>query len=536
MDGKITPRVPRGMRDFLPQEMLRRNYVMKVIRDVFEAHGFEPLQTPALELAETLTGKYGPDAERLMYHAFHSGESGDELRLRYDLSVPFSRVAAQYPELLKPFKRYQIAPVWRAERPQKGRYREFYQCDADTLGSASMLADAEIIAVICEILTRLGFANFVVTINHRKILNGIGQYAGVPDAFLGALYRAIDKLPKIGLEGVRRELRLVGLPDDALEALQRTVRLYLQGRFELDALQAQALSNGVPETLAQPATDPLRQALAGVDRAAIEPERVQEASGELLGQVAPALREAYTNRAQMIPDEVISRLLSLLQVSGENRAILAELRQRLADYPVALEGIDDLAEILRYLDAAGIPARYYQIDFAMVRGLEYYTGPIYETVVKEPAIGSITGGGRYDELVGLFTAHSYPATGTTMGIERIIDVMQELDMFPPRLRATVTQVLMTRFSTELVEASLQIAQLLRQAGLNTEFYFDDAPLGEQIRYALKKEIPYVVILGPDELQAGQATARHLAMKQQETVDRDRLAGLIQAWEDAGIHS
>jgi histidyl-tRNA synthetase len=314
------------------------------------------------------------------------------------------------------------------------------------------------------------------------------------------------------------------------------VRLYLQSQFELDALPAQAASNGVPETLADHVADPLRQTLAGVDRAAIEPERVQEAAGELVGQVALALREAYTNRVQMIPDEVISRLLSLLQISGENRAILAELRQRLADYPVALEGIDDLAEIIRYLDAAGIPARYYQVDFAMVRGLEYYTGPIYETVVREPAIGSITGGGRYDELVGLFADHSYPATGTTIGIERIIDVMLELDMFPPGLRATVTQVLMTRFSAELVEASLQVARLLREAGLNTELYFEDDPLGEQIRYALKKEIPYVVILGPDELQAGRVTARNLAMKQQETVERDRVAGLIQAWEDAGFHS
>jgi histidyl-tRNA synthetase len=529
MNVKVEPRVPRGMRDILPQDLIRRQYVMDVIRGVFEEFGFEPLQTPAMEMTETLTGKYGPDAERLIYHAFYGDEAGDELSLRYDLSVPLCRVVAMYPDLVKPFKRYQIAPVWRADRPQKGRYREFYQCDADTVGSEGMLADAETINVIYEILLRLGFRDFVVNINDRKVLRGIGQLAGVPGGLLGGLYRAIDKLPKIGLARVERELQLVGLPEAEVAALQRAARLYLQGQFDLGDLEARARENGVLPVVARRAIAPLQELLGHVDRQAIEPDRVQEVAVDLVSQVATALRAAYAKQVAMIPTEAIARLLALLQISGDDRAILAGLREQLADYPVGLEGIAELEEIVRYLDALEIPERYYQVDFSMVRGLEYYTGPIYETVVKEPAIGSITGGGRYDGLVGMFTDRSYPATGTTIGIERIIVVMEELGMFPPQVGTTTTKVLMTRFSEELVDESLKAATMLRKAGLNTEFFLDDASLGNQIRYALKRGIPYVAILGADEQAAGQLTVKNLALNEQRAVARERAASLIREW-------
>ncbi len=438
--AKVEPRLPRGMRDILPDKMIRREYVIGVIRRVFEEFGFEPLQTPAIELEETLLGKYGPDAERLIYNVGHSGGK-ERLCLRYDLSVPLCRVVAQYPELNKPFKRYQIAPVWRAERPQKGRYREFYQCDADTVGSASMLADAETLNVIYEILTRLGFRQFVINLNDRKLLNGIGQYAGVPAGQLGSLYRAIDKLSRIGLEGVEAELR----------------------------------KNDIPE-------------------------------------------------------EAVRRLLDLLQIQGDNRDILDRLEALLADYPAAREGVAELREIAGYLQVLEIPERFYQIVPTMVRGLDYYTGPIYETVVEEPQIGSITGGGRYDRLVGMFLERSLPATGTTIGIERIIDVMTELEMFPPRVGATVAQVLVTRFSPALVGDSLQVARDLRRAGLNVELYFEEDALGVQIRYALKKGIPYVAIVGPDEVVAGQVALRHLALGQQVAVARDQAAAQVRAWQ------
>ncbi len=542
MADKIAARLPRGMRDMLPQDMIKRQYVMNVIQRVFEEFGFELLQTPAIEMTDTLTGKYGPDAERLIYRAFYGTGRSSQLSLRYDLSVPLCRVMAMYPDLIKPFKRYQIAPVWRADRPQKGRYREFYQCDADTVGTASVLADAEIINVIYEILTRLGFEDFVININDRKVLKGIGQFAGVPEGLLGGLYRSIDKLSKIGLAGVRRELQLVGLPEDDLDALRRTIRLYLQGEFGPDDLAAQAVENRVPESLVERVAVPLREALLAVDRDAIEPDRVQERAGELVGSVTGELRAGYADASEMIPDDVVNRLLTLLQVSadsssadglsGDNRSILAALRDQLADYPIALEGIAELEEIIGYLDALGIPEGYFQVDFAMVRGLEYYTGPIYETVVKEPAIGSITGGGRYDELIGMFMDRSYPATGTTIGIERIIDVMEELDMFPSDVGQTVTQVLVTQFNPDVLTESLKMAAELRQTGLNTELYFENDRLGKQIRYALKKGIPYVAILGPDELAAGQVTIRNLSQKEQETVPREEAAARIDAWRQA----
>jgi histidyl-tRNA synthetase len=437
---KVEPRVPRGMRDILPEQMIRRQYVIDIIRAVFEEFGFEPLQTPAIELSETLLGKYGPDAEKLIYQASHRGGK-EELSLRYDLSVPLCRVVAMYHDLPKPFKRYQIAPVWRAERPQKGRYREFFQCDADTVGSASMLADAETLNVIYEILTRLNFNKFVMNVNNRKIITGIGQFSGVPGELLAGLYRSIDKLEKIGLDGVREELR-----------------------------------------------------------------------------------------ANRIPGDVIGRLLDLLQIEGENKAVLAALRDKLGAYPAALEGIAELEEIIRYLEALDIPAGYYKIKFAMVRGLEYYTGPIYETTIEEPRMPSITGGGRYDELVGMFAGRgAVAATGTSIGIERIIDAMEELGMFPPDVGKTVAQALMTVFDRGLLDESLKMANALRRNGLKTELYFENDPLGDQIRYALKKGIPYVVILGPDELAAGRVTVRNTLRKEQQTVARAEAASLIRRW-------
>ena len=350
----IKPRVPRGTRDILPQQMIPRQYVIDVIREVFEEFGFEPLQTPALELSEVLTGKYGPDAEKLIYQAGHVGGKED-ISLRYDLSVPLCRVIAMYPQLPKPFKRYQIDPVWRAERPQKGRYRQFFQCDADTVGSESMLADAENVNLVYQVLTRLGFKQFEVNINDRKLITGIGQFAGVPTEQLGGLYRSIDKIDKIGLAGVRAELA-----------------------------------------------------------------------------------------ENQIPEPVIEKLLTLLEVEGDAETVLNALSEQLGDFEVARDGIAELEELIGYLTTLDVPEEFYKVNVAMVRGLEYYTGPIYETVVEEPKIGSITGGGRYDELIGSFSKQGYPATGTSFGIERIIGVMEEFDMFPSTVGKTVTEVLVTR--------------------------------------------------------------------------------------------
>ncbi len=430
MPNKIQPRVPRGMRDILPQDMILRQYVIAQVERVFQRFGFEPLQTPALELSETLMGKYGPDAEKLIYDARHR-EGKEDLALRYDLTVPLTRIVAMYPELVKPFKRYQIAPVWRAERPQKGRYREFYQCDADIVGSKSMLADAEIVTMIYSVLTELGFKSFVTKINNRKILTGIGQYAGVPQEQLGSLYRSIDKLDKIGREGVRAEM--------------------------------------------------------------VE---------------------------NQIPTDSVDRIMNLLAASEGS---FAEIRQVLEGVPIAVEGLDELEELGQYLADSDLPRANYEFDFSMVRGLAYYTGPIYETIVTEPRIGSLTGGGRYDELIGLFSNQSLPVTGTSFGIERIIDVMRELAMFPPNVGKTVTQVLVTLFNRDLIGASIRVAHDLRATGINTELALEAEGLGKQLKYAAARGIPYAIIVGPDEVAAQNATLRDMSSGEQTTLAQSELA-------------
>lgn len=435
MASFIEPRLPRGMRDIVPQKMIRRRYVTRVIERVFERFGFEPLQTPALELAETLTGKYGPDAEKLIYDARHR-EGKEELALRYDLSVPLSRVVAMNPELVKPFKRYHIAPVWRAERPQKGRYREFYQCDADIVGTSSMLADAEIIAMIFTILSELGFTEFATKLNNRKVLTALGEFSGVPAALLPGLYRALDKLDKIGRDGVRDEM----------------------------------LKNEVPA-------------------------------------------------------EAVDKVLTLTALPVDD---LDAWRERLGAFPLGVQGIDELKQLLAFTRELGVNPQRLQVDLTMVRGLEYYTGPIFETVVTEPKIGSLTGGGRYDGLIGLFSKTSLPVTGTTIGIERIIDVMDELNMFPSDLRPTVTSVLVTVFDATQLETSLSVTTELRAAGINTETWYDADGLGKQLRYAAAKGIPYAVILGPDETAQGKATVRNMATGEQTLVARETLPTMLAA--------
>lgn len=434
---KIEARLPKGMRDFMPDEMLKRNYVFDIVRDVFHLYGFEPLQTPVLELRETLYGKYGEDAEKLIFHAAHPGGK-EELALRYDLTVPLARVVAQHEnEIALPFKRYQLSPVWRAERPQRGRYREFYQCDADIVGVESMAADAEIISLVTTALRRLGFGQFSVKVNNRKILTAIGQYSGASADQQADLYRSVDKFDKIGADGVRDEL------------MQR-----------------------------------------GVDQSAVD------------------------------------RIMTLLIGHGQGMERLDFLEDVMGTLPTAQEGLRELRELAAHLEAASVPPQFVDFDFTMVRGLGYYTGPIFETVITEPNLGSITGGGRYDGLIGLFRKESLATTGTSLGIERIIDLMDVLHLYPSHISGTVVEVLVTVFDADARAFSTGIASDLRAAGHRTELYLQDRKLAQQFKHADKKQIPFVVIAGPDEIAQNAVKVKRLRDAYEVTVTRADLPALI----------
>lgn len=437
MPPKIQPRLPKGMRDFLPQDMIKREYVFGIVRDVFHLYGFEPLQTPVLELTETLMGKYGEDADKLVYNAQHIGGK-EALSLRYDLTVPLARVVAQYQnDIAIPFKRYQLSPVWRAERPQKGRYREFYQCDADIVGVSGMAADAEIVGLVVTALRRLGFQKFSVKINTRKLLTAIGQYAGVEGEALAELYRSIDKFDKVGADGVREELIKRGLPAD-----------------------------------------------------------------------------------------VVTRVMDLITVQMPNAEKLAYLEDVLGDASGAAAGLNELRDLMAHLAASGVPAEFYEFDFTMVRGLSYYTGPIFETVITDPNLGSVTGGGRYDDLVGLFRGESLPTTGTSLGVERIIDLMDILGLYPAEIGGTVVQALVTVFNAETQLESEKLATELRRASVRTELYMLDRQIGRQIGYADKKGIPIVALLGPDEVASGQVKLKRLKDGQEVVVPRSEAADAV----------
>lgn len=436
--AQINPRLPKGMRDFLPGEVLKRDYVIGVVTSVFQTFGFEPIYTPTLEMLETLLGKSGEEADKLIFHAQHPGGK-EELALRYDLTVPLARYFAMHEhELSMPFRRYHIAPVWRGDRPQKGRYREFVQCDVDIVGVESMAADAEIITLLTTALDRLGFHDFTVHINNRKILIGVGIYAGVPDAQLGSLYRSIDKLDKIGLDGVQRELAASG-----------------------------------------------------------------------------------------IADGVIGRMTDLLALRHGGVETLGEVRTQLKDIPIALQGIAELEQIVEYLAAQGVAPERYTVDLAMVRGLGYYTGPVYETYITRPDnLGSVTGGGRYDELIGMFRKHSLPTTGSSLGIERIIDLMDLLDLYPPELTGTVVQAVVTVFGPETQAASLALGHDLRAAGIRTEVVMQpNRSIGKQVQYADRKGASVIAFLGADELQHGVVSLKRLRDGYEVRVPR---AGAAQA--------
>ena len=443
------PSIPKGTRDFSPLEMMRRQYIFDKIRDVFRTFGFGPLETPAMENLSTLLGKYGDEGDKLLFKILNSGDyaaglNDEELRtasricekgLRYDLTVPFARYVVQHQsEIAFPFKRYQIQPVWRADRPQKGRYREFYQCDVDVIGTRSLLCEVELIQIVERVFRTLGI-NVSLKVNNRKILYGIAETIGHADKMIDITV-AIDKLEKIGLEAVKAELTERGIGSDAIEKLQ-----------------------------------------------------------------------------------------PILELTGDNERKLSVLRDVIGSSAVGLEGISEMETIFGYVNRLGVELPI-ELDFSLARGLNYYTGAIFEVKALDFAIGSICGGGRYDDLTGIFGMPNMSGVGISFGADRIYDVMTGLDLFPDDTKGT-TRALMLNFGGEEERVSLRLAKNLREAGIACEVYPESAKMKKQMEYANRRAVPWVVIVGSDELASGRATVKNMATGEQQAVAFDELINRIE---------
>ncbi len=432
----------RGMRDFLPEDVRRRQYVIGVIAEVYQRYGFEPLETPAVENIETLLGKYGDEGDKLIFKILKRGDGAEtgqaDLALRYDLTVPLARVVAEYrAKLPKFFKRYQVQPVWRADRPQKGRFREFYQCDVDAMGSRSMLVEAELLSAAADVFTTLGFTDFQIVVNHRKLLNAVLHHAGVPAALHGTALVIIDKADKIGVDGVRRELGEQGL--------------------------------------------------------------------------APAVADALLDQLNAAPPPDL-------------QAWMAEQSSRLDESGRAgVKELGDIFALCRHTSAG----RHLTLDRSLARGLSYYTGPIFEIRVADLA-GSLGGGGRYDDLIGMFLGESVPACGISLGLERILVVMAERGMFPPGLETRAADVMVTIWNLDTLPDALTLAAELRSSGVKVEVYPEADKIGKQFKYASSRGVPFVTVVGDEEAAQGVVTLKNLGTGAQQRVPRSEAGRVVKA--------
>jgi histidyl-tRNA synthetase len=424
--------IPKGMRDFLPEDMILRQKIIDTFRKVFESYGFQPLETPALERWETLASKYAGGTEILKETYSFKDKAGRKLALRYDLTVPLARVIAMNPQLAKPFKRYQIGPVWRYFEVKRGRYREFYQADIDVIGAKSMQADAECISCAVDCLQAIGLKDFWVRISNRKILSAVIKSIGVKGKVLEVM-RCIDKLDKIGLKGVRRELKKIGVSKRAIEKLMSVIKI-----------------KGAP--------------------------------GKVLKQVEKIVRGSK---------------------EGE-------------------DGLEELRDLISFLDAFG-KGKKILIDLSLARGLDYYTSPIFEIISSDPKIGSIAGGGRYDEMIAKIAGleKNIPATGISLGIERIVNLAKETKILPPR-RSKV-EIYLAPVGEEVREKAISIAQMLRKEGVNVDIDLLGRSLGRQLEYCDKLEVPWVAIVGPAEVKRGKVRLRDMRSGRQKEIKIELLA-------------
>ncbi len=448
------PSIPKGTRDFGPLEMARRNYIFDTIRDVFRLYGFQQIETPAIENLSTLMGKYGEEGDKLLFKILNSGDWRDAINqeqlescslgaltsrvsekgLRYDLTVPFARFVTQYRnDIAFPFRRYQIQPVWRADRPQKGRYREFYQCDVDVVGTDSLVSEVELIRIVEEVYHRLG-VRVCLKLNNRKILSGIAEVIGAPDKIVDITV-AIDKLEKIGLDKVNAELRERGLSDESIAKLQ-----------------------------------------------------------------------------------------PILAMSGSNKDKLATLREVLKESEAGQKGIEETTTIFELCETAGVGLTI-ELDLTLARGLNYYTGAIFEVKAQDVQMGSITGGGRYDNLTGIFGMPGVSGVGISFGADRIYDVLTELDLYPQKVLEQ-TQVLFASFGEAELRYSLRWANKLREAGIRTEIFPEAAKMKKQMSYADSNHIPFVAIVGSNEMAAGQVMLKDMLSGEQRLVSEEELINIF----------
>ncbi len=456
----IKPALPKGTRDFSPSEMVKRNYIFNTIGSVFKRYGYQEIQTPTMENLSTLTGKYGDEGDKLIFKVLNSGDflskiPGDlsaydsssligeisEKALRYDLTVPFARYVVMHRnEISFPFKRFQIQPVWRADRPQKGRYREFYQCDADVVGSDSLLNEAEFILIYHEALSELGLKDFTIKLNNRKILSGIAEIIGKAELIVDMTV-AIDKIDKIGFDGVTKELITKGFTQDDIEKLKPIILL-----------------------------------------------------------------------------------------AGSNEEKLNRLRTVLSGSETGLKGISEIETIFDYLHQLSIGntqliTHNIELDITLARGLNYYTGAIIEVKTNEVAMGSIGGGGRYDDLTGMFGLSDLTGVGISFGADRIYDVMEELNLFPESSSES-TRVLISNFDEKAEKYALPLLQQLRKSGINTEIYPASAKLKKQMNYADDKNIPYVILIGSEEMETGMLSLKNMKSGEQQKLPADQIISLL----------
>ena len=445
--------IPKGTRDFAPDVMRKRNYLFGVIRTAFEKYGFQPLEPPSMENLSTLTGKYGEEGDQLIFKILNNGDflkdvASEKLSdsrklsfeicdraLRYDLTVPFARfVAMNRNSVVLPFRRYQIQPVWRADRPQRGRFREFYQCDADVVGTDSLWVEVELVQLFDEVLSNLNLPGFSIVINNRKILAGIAEATGVADKFMG-LTVVLDKWDKIGEEAVQKELNEMGIPDETFQTFK-----------------------------------------------------------------------------------------SLNSLSDFNEK-MNFLKSVLGNSETGLKGIEEMTFVWNEVEKAGMNKGEMVFDVSLARGLNYYTGAIFEVKAKGIQMGSICGGGRYDDLTGIFGWKGVSGVGISFGADRIFEVLSELNLFPESATSG-TQVLLVQFGGETTSAAFQLLKQIRNAGISCEMYPDDAKLKKQFKYADDNKIPFVVVVGEDEVKSGMWQLRNMVTGDQQAVSTDQLVGSL----------